>query len=428
MTYNETIDYLFSKLPMYQRNGAAAFKKDLKNINKLTEHLGNPHDKFKSIHVAGTNGKGSVSHMIASVLQTVGYKVGLYTSPHLKDFRERIRVNGKMISESDVISFVDNNKFILNSIEPSFFEMSVAMAFDHFANEKVDFAVVEVGMGGRLDSTNVLRPILCVITNIGLDHQQFLGETVEQIAHEKAGIIKRNVPVVIGETTDSTRSIFINKAEEKDAPIYLADYLYSAHYSLKTIENRQVFNINKGGELCYQDFTTDLLGVYQKKNVITALQSIDIMKDTYNITIFDIFKGFENVCLNTGFKGRWQIYGENPSIICDTGHNIDGINEIVNQLKSISYKKLHIIYGTVNDKKLDKILALLPVKAEYYFTKANIPRSMDENELAHIAGNYNLKGETFPTVNEAFNRAKENAGPDDLIFIGGSTFVVAEVV
>lgn len=428
MNYKETVEYLFSQLPMYQRQGDVAFKKDLKNIIALTKHIGNPQEKFRSIHIAGTNGKGSVSHILASVLQTAGYKVGLYTSPHLKDFRERIKINGIEVPENFVIDFVENNMTVFNKIKPSFFEMSVAMAFDYFAKEEVDFAVIETGMGGRLDSTNILHPILSVITNISIDHTQHLGDTVEKIAGEKAGIIKYNVPVVIGETSSYSKNIFLSTAELKEAPLYLANYVYSADYSFLSKDYKQIFNIHKGGEMYYPNLKTDLLGLYQKKNVITALQCIEIMKDAYKISKENIYDGILNVAKKTALKGRWQILGYNPLIVCDTGHNEAGIAEVVKHINVVPHKKLHFVFGTVNDKKLDNILRLLPKKATYYFTKANIPRAMDENELAGIASKFNLRGNTYPTVSAAFSNAKNNAEQNDLVFVGGSTFVVAEVL
>ena len=428
MNYNETLDYMFEKLPMFQRQGQSAYKKDLGNIKALCKVLNNPHTEFRSIHIAGTNGKGSVSHILASVLQKAGYKVGLYTSPHLKDFRERIKINGEAISEEAVIDFIEDYERDIESINPSFFEITVAMAFQYFAFNNVDFAIIETGLGGRLDSTNIITPHLSIITNISYDHTAMLGNTIEKIAVEKAGIIKRNVPVVIGETTNKTRSIFIETAEQNNAPIYLADYTFSADYSFNTSDFKQVFNVNKGGETYYTSLKTDLAGIYQKKNIVTALQAIDILKDTYGITNEHIYSGLLNVCKDTGFRGRWEILNITPLTICDTGHNEDGIKEITKQMQLLTFDKLHFIFGTVNDKDLENILLLLPKNAEYYFTKANIPRALDENILQEKASVFGLKGETFSTVKEAFDKAKNNAAPNDLIFIGGSTFVVAEVL
>jgi len=428
MNYNETLDYMFEKLPMFQRQGESAYKKDLGNIKALCKVLNNPHKEFRSIHIAGTNGKGSVSHILSSILQQTGYKVGLYTSPHLKDFRERIKINGEVISEEAVIDFIEDYERDIERINPSFFEITVAMAFQYFAFNNVDFAIIETGLGGRLDSTNIITPHLSIITNISYDHTAMLGNTIEKITVEKAGIIKRNVPIVIGETTNKTRSIFIETAEQNNAPIYLADYTFSADYSFNTSDFKQVFNVNKGGEIYYTSLKTDLAGIYQKKNIVTALQAIDILKDTYDITKEHIYSGLLNVCENTGFRGRWEILNKTPLTICDTGHNEDGIKEITKQMQLITFDKLHFIFGTVNDKDIENILLLLPKNAEYYFTKANIPRALDENILQEKASNFGLKGETFSTVKGAFDEAKNNAAPNDLIFIGGSTFVVAEVL
>lgn len=428
MNYTETINFLFEKLPMYQRQGAVAYKKDLTNIILLCDALGNPQTKFKSIHIAGTNGKGSVSHILAAVLQTAGYKTGLYTSPHLKDFRERIKINGEMIDEISVIDFVKDNISLIEKINPSFFEITVALAFYHFHKKNVDFAIIETGLGGRLDSTNIITPHLSVITNISYDHTAMLGNTLEQIAFEKAGIIKKNVPIVIGETTNKTRSVFIEAATMKNAPIYLADYNLSAEYSFHTQDFKQVFNINKGGEIYYASLKTDLGGLYQKKNIVTALQAIDILKDAYNLSKENIYDAILNVCQITGLRGRWEILSTEPTCICDTGHNEDGIKEIVKQIQLVDYKKLHFVYGTVNDKDIETILTLLPKDAIYYFTKAQIPRALDENILQKKASQFNLAGNSYATVAEAIADAKKNAAKDDLIFIGGSTFIVAEAI
>ncbi len=428
MTYSETIDYLFSQLPMYQRQGKAAFKKDLTNIIALCKHNNNPQTKFKSIHIAGTNGKGSVSHILASVLQTAGYKTGLYTSPHLKDFRERIRVNGEMISKADVIQYVDENKSFFETQKPSFFEMTVAMAFNHFANEEVDIAIIETGMGGRLDSTNILNSILTVITNISLDHTQFLGDSIEEIAFEKAGIIKEKTPIVIGETNTKSASVFIETANKKNAPIYFADSEYQINYALLNTDYKQVFNVEKNETIIYKNLTTDLIGLYQKKNIITSLKIIDLLSNTFQISTKNLFSGILNVQKNTGLAGRWQILGYNPLIVADTGHNIAGIQEVLKQLKTTAYKKLHFIFGTVNDKNIDSILNLLPKNAVYYFAQANIPRSLDVNILKENAKNYNLKGNIYLNTTDAFETAKQSAEESDLILIGGSTFIVAEII
>lgn len=430
MNYQETLVWLFSQLPMYQRQGKAAYKADLNTTLELDEYFDHPHRKFKSIHVAGTNGKGSVSHMLASVLQESGYKVGLYTSPHLKDFRERIRINGQMVSENFVIKFVKDHRAKFEEIKPSFFEMTVAIAFDYFAKENIDVAVVEVGMGGRLDSTNIIQPDLSIITNIGLDHTSFLGNSLSEIAKEKAGIIKKDTSVVIGETQTETKTVFKNFAKEKRTDIYFADQYYKSEYVLLSIDNKQVFNINKDNNIiAYSDLKLDILGVYQKKNLLTVLRSIDLLIEKgYNIKNQAIYKGLERVSKNTSLQGRWQILGFNPTIVCDTAHNLDGITLVVNQLNQIPHKNLHIVVGVVDDKNIEGILEILPKNAKYYFTKANIPRALDQNRLKEKANKFDLIGTTYERVQEAFVSAKENAGVNDLIFIGGSTFVVAEVI
>ncbi len=429
MNYQQTLQYLFNSLPMFQRQGKAAYKANLDNTLALDAYFNHPHKQFKSIHVAGTNGKGSVSHMLASVLQEAGHKTGLYTSPHLNDFRERIRINGTEISENYVIDFVEQNKTFFEKMKPSFFEMSVALAFKYFADEKVDIAIIEVGMGGRLDSTNIISPELSIITNISKDHTQFLGNTIEKIAIEKAGIIKKDVPLVIGQSTKETKPIFINKAKELSTEVYFAEDNYHIDFALNTIDEKQNFQVYSDEKLVYPNLKIDLLGVYQKFNLLTALQSIKLLqKKAFQIKEEHIYKGLSNIQKNTGLKGRWQIIGHNPRIICDTAHNEAGIQEVVNQIQSIPYKKLHMVIGMVNDKNIDKVLSLLPKEASYYFTRANIPRSLNENELMQKANEYNLKGVAISKVEDAFNLAKKEAGENDFIFIGGSTFVVAEVI
>ncbi|RLD74728.1 MAG: bifunctional folylpolyglutamate synthase/dihydrofolate synthase [Bacteroidetes bacterium] len=429
MNYQQTLKYLFNSLPMFQRQGKAAYKANLDNTLALDAYFNHPHKQFKSIHVAGTNGKGSVSHMLASVLQEAGHKTGLYTSPHLNDFRERIRINGTEISENYVIDFVEQNKTFFEKMKPSFFEMSVALAFKYFADEKVDIAIIEVGMGGRLDSTNIISPELSIITNISKDHTQFLGNTIEKIAIEKAGIIKKDIPLVIGQSTKETKPIFINKAKELSTEIYFAEDNYHIDFALNTIDEKQNFQVYSDEKLVYPNLKIDLLGVYQKFNLLTALQSIKLLqKKAFQIKEEHIYKGLSNIQKNTGLKGRWQIIGHNPRIICDTAHNEAGIQEVVNQIQSIPYKKLHMVIGMVNDKNIDKVLSLLPKEASYYFTRANIPRSLNENELMQKANEYNLKGVAISKVEDAFNLAKKEAGENDFIFIGGSTFVVAEVI
>lgn len=405
MNYEKTLDYLFTLLPMYQRVGKAAYKVDLSNTILLCKLLGNPENKFKSVHIAGTNGKGSTSHMIASVLQEAGYKVGLYTSPHLKDFRERIKINGKMITEGEVINFVTEHKSKFEEISLSFFEWTVGLAFNYFSKQKVDIAVVETGLGGRLDSTNVINPEVSVITNIGIDHTQFLGDTIELIAKEKAGIIKLKIPVVIGESREETKFVFNHKAEEMNAPICYADS-----------EDNQLYQ-------------TDLKGNYQQKNLKTSVATIQILKEKgWKISEENIKSGLLSVVKNTELLGRWQILGESPLVICDTGHNKEGIEEIVNQLEKTKYNTLHIVFGAVNDKSIDTVLDLLPKKAQYYFCQANIPRALDVNVLFELAQKKGLRGRKYKSVKEALYSAKENVLENDLIFIGGSTFVVAEVL
>jgi dihydrofolate synthase/folylpolyglutamate synthase len=405
MTYQDTVNWMFSQLPMYQRQGKSAYKEDLSNTLKLSDYLHNPESKFKSIHVAGTNGKGSTSHMLASILQEAGYKVGLYTSPHLKDFRERIKINGKEVSKQFVIGFVKRNRSFLELNRLSFFEMTVGMAFDYFAKQKVDIAIVEVGLGGRLDSTNIITPEVSVITNIGLDHTQFLGNTLEAIAGEKAGIIKDNVPIVIGETQPETEQIFINIAKRKNAKIVFAD---------KAIK---------------EYFQSDLEGNYQEKNIKTVLQTIkELQQKGFVVTRKHVETGLSNIVKNTGLKGRWQVLQERPKVICDTAHNREGINAVVKQLLAEKYKSLHIVFGVVNDKDLSTLLDLLPKKAMYYLCKPNISRGMDAEELKQNFKQLGFNAESYTSVNNAFQGALKNANAKDLIFIGGSTFVVAEII
>ncbi|MBU8892588.1 MAG: bifunctional folylpolyglutamate synthase/dihydrofolate synthase [Bacteroidales bacterium] len=429
MNYQETLDWLFDQLPMYQRQGKAAYKADLSNTLELDKYFNHPHLKFKSIHVAGTNGKGSVSHMLASVLQESGYKVGLYTSPHLKDFRERIRINGLMVPEDFVIKFVEKHQQKFQEVKPSFFEMTVAMAFEYFAQENVDVAVIETGMGGRLDSTNIILPDLAVITNIGLDHTAFLGNTITEIAAEKAGIIKPNIPVLIGESQKESSAVFKEMALKNNAEIYYADQYYFSDYSMLTIDNKQSFNIKHDDNILYPDLIIDLAGFYQKGNLITVLRTIDLLRESgYRIENSSLYEGLAKVIENTGLLGRWQILGYNPTIVCDTGHNLEGIKLVLNQISQTPHEKLHCIFGVVDDKNIEKILNILPKNAEYYFSKADITRALDQNILKERANKFNLNGDSYGNVKEAFKKAKKNAGANDLIFIGGSTFVVAEVI
>ena len=398
MNYKDTLKYLFSQLPMYQRTGAAAYKKDIGNIIEACNFLDNPHKKFKSIHIAGTNGKGSTAHLISSILQEAGFKTGLYTSPHMKDFRERIKINGVKINENDVISFVTTNKKNFEKINMSFFEYTVALAFDHFAKEKVDIAIIETGLGGRLDSTNIISPEISVITNIGYDHMNLLGNTLEQIAIEKAGIVKEKTPVLIGRKQIETETVFEEKASQKNTSVFYAK------------QNEVKFNVPN----------------YQKENINTSISAIKILD--WKISNQEINDGIKNVNQNTGLRGRWETLSKNPKIICDTGHNVDGISNIINQLKQIKFNKLHIVFGTVNDKKINDILNLLPKDAKYYFCKAKIDRALNADKLKSIANEYKLIGESFESVEKALLNAKNNAKKEDLIFIGGSTFVVAEVI
>ncbi len=431
MSYSETLDYLFTRLPMFQRSGPAAYKNSLDNTLKLDELYGHPHRKFKTIHVAGTNGKGSVSHMLAAILQSAGYKTGLYTSPHLKDFRERIRVNGKMIAEEKVVRWVENYRTNneLWKIEPSFFELTVALALDYFAEQEVDFAVLEVGLGGRLDSTNIVTPELSVITNIGLDHTNLLGDTIEKIAAEKAGIIKKEVPVVIGTTQKETLPVFLAKAEKENAPLYFADQEYRVAYAMQGTDNKKYLRVDRLDELFYKDLEMDLPGNYQHKNLPAVLKAFDLLNGKgFSISETQVRTALANVSSLTGLLGRWQVLGHNPLVVCDTGHNEDGIREIVEQINNTAFKKLHFVFGTVGDKKPENVLALLPKEAQYYFVKADISRALDQNILKEQAAQFGLQGESYLSVIEGFKKAKENAGKHDLIFIGGSTFVVAEIL
>ena len=402
MNYQQTLDWMFAQLPMYQREGKTAFKKDLTNIIAFSKELNFPEKKFKSIHVGGTNGKGSTSHMLASILQEAGYKVGLYTSPHLKNFTERIRINGVEIPKRKVSSFIKKNKSFLEKQGLSFFEMTVGMAFDYFANEKVDIAIIEVGLGGRLDSTNIITPEISVITNIGLDHTQFLGETLPEIAFEKAGIIKNKIPVVVGEEQEEVKAVFISKAEKCKSSIFFAS-------------NNE------------EDYKTDLLGDYQGKNSKTAVAAITKLKE-FSVSKENIEKGLINVVKNTNLKGRWQVLQENPKVICDTAHNKEGLEIVLKQLKKEKFNELHIVLGVVSDKKLETILFLFPKKATYYFCKPEIPRGMDKGLLYTKAKMYNLKGKKFSSVNKAFKNALLSANQRDMIYVGGSTFVVAEII
>lgn len=424
--YQEATEFLFQQLPMFSRIGAPAYKPGLETSLALDDFFQNPHKKFKSIHIGGTNGKGSTSHLIASVLQEQGYKVGLYTSPHLTDFRERIKINGEMIPKGKVVEFVDEWKNCNYQGHPSFFELTMIMAFDWFAKQKVDYAVVEVGMGGRLDSTNIITPILSVITNISHDHNQFLGSTLEQIAGEKAGIIKKNVPIVIGERNDETDDVFIEKAKEvgtniEFAPDYLQYQIFRNQDGLWKVEGKEISCL------------MPLQGEYQKKNIATALKALEKLREI-GVTIDDssLSHGIENVVPNTGLRGRWTILSQKPLTITDTGHNIAGITEVVGQLnhlmKNRDGAKLRIVIGFVADKAIDKILKILPREAEYYVTNASIPRALNADSLLKIFQDNGFSATKYPDVSSAYDKAKKDASEKDIIFIGGSTFIVADLL
>lgn len=429
MTYKETLDFLYSQLPAYHRIGKAAYKNNLDNTIALDAYFGHPHQKYMTIHVAGTNGKGSVSHMIASVLQEAGYMTGLYTSPHLKDFRERIKINGEMIEEKDVISFVADHSRILETVQPSFFEMSVAMAFNYFAQKKIDIAVVEVGLGGRLDSTNIVTPVVSVITNIGHDHMDLLGNTLEKVAHEKAGVIKRGVPVVIGETRPETKDIFLSFANDSGSDIYFAEENFSCRLESMDVNytgrNFSVQDVSRNR--CFSG-TMPLAGDYQQANLRAIFQLFRCLEKRLKLKERDMIDGVRNVIKNTGFQGRWQILGKNPLIVCDTGHNMEGLKYVMNQIKQIPATRRHLVIGFVSDKDLDSILPLFPTDAVYYFTRASVQRAMNETLLMSEASRFGLHGNSYTSVNEAFNAALRSSVPSDMIFIGGSTFVVAEVI
>ena len=430
MTYQQTIDYLYAQLPMYSRIGAAAYKEGLHNTIALCNAIDNPQTKFKSIHIAGTNGKGSTSHMLAAMLQQAGYKTGLYTSPHLKDFRERIKINGVMISQEFVVDFVERTKTISENIQPSFFELTVAMAFDYFEKEKVDIAVIETGLGGRLDSTNIITPILSIITNIGYDHVDILGDTFEKIAAEKAGIIKPNVPVIIGEYLPETKNVFIQKAEECNAAIYFAQ----DEYTVSNINySRQLLscNITSTEHNITETFELDLNGLYQTKNICTALCAEGIlMQHGFKIKNADEKLALKNVKKLTGLYGRWDVIGSNPTVVLDVAHNEDGIKQMLHQLSVVSrpLSALHLVIGMVKDKDISKVLSILPKNAHHYFCNAHIERALPHADLLEKARAYDLNGESFDDVNEAIKAAKLNAAADDIIIVCGSVFLVAEVL
>jgi dihydrofolate synthase / folylpolyglutamate synthase len=432
MTYQQTIDYLFSKLPMFSRIGAAAYKEDLHNSIALCNALDNPQTKFKSVHIAGTNGKGSTSHMLAAMLQQAGYKTGLYTSPHLKDFRERIKINGQMIDKDFVIDFAARTEQITAQIEPSFFELTMAMAFDYFAQQQVDIAVIETGLGGRLDSTNIITPILSVITNIGYDHVNILGDTLEKIASEKAGIIKANIPVIIGEYLTETKPVFIGKAAQCNAPIYFAQQEYAIDNIVVSAQTLQC-SITDIRQTIKENFTLDLNGIYQTKNLRTVLLAEKILLQKGFIISAEAEKfALASTKKLTGLHGRWDVIAENPTVVLDVAHNEDGIKQVLQQIQFIQQKRVkktavHFLIGMVKDKEVSKVLSLLPVDATYYFTNAHIPRALPAEELKLKATVFNLKGDCFDDVNEAIAAAKKNSVYEDLIIVCGSVFLVGEV-
>ncbi len=429
MNYPETVHYLYTSLPVFQHSGGSAYKPGLQTIRELDGFYGHPHRKYKTIHVAGTNGKGSVSHMLAAVLQGNGCKTGLFTSPHLEDFRERIKINGEMISEQEVVEFVEQSRTMFDKVHPSFFEMTTAMAFDHFARHHVDIAVIETGMGGRLDATNIVEPVLSVITNVSMDHTQFLGNNLIAIAHEKAGIIKPGVPVIVGETQPGPNQVFEDKARQLDSPIVFADQ----HIRVSRTEHLasgQAIYIEQNGQEHPLPVVIDLDGDYQQKNIVTVLVSLQYLRLHAGVRIVsgNTLPSLEHAARTTGLRGRWQILKESPLVVCDTGHNVDGLTWVVRQINRCAYEKLHMVIGFVNDKDVSGMLQLLPGNATYYFTKASIPRALDEQSLMKFAGGYGLSGTCYPGVNEAIDAALRNAGPGDMVFIGGSTFIVAETL
>jgi dihydrofolate synthase/folylpolyglutamate synthase len=441
MNYKQTVQYLYSQLPLFTRDGVAAYKADLSNTIELCARLGNPQHKFKSVHIGGTNGKGSTSHMLAAILQTAGYKTGLYTSPHLNDFRERIRINGEMISEQEVVDFVAAHKVDFDEVSPSFFEMTVALAFDFFAHEKVDIAIIEVGLGGRLDSTNIITPLLSVITNIGWDHTNILGNSLQLIASEKAGIIKPTVPVVIGEYQPEVADIFVAKAKRENSGIVFAsdvrsilklngsgesrDAAINEFLDIEVKRNQLTSNLQP----LISNLRLDLTGTYQLKNVKTVISAVDELRvQGFKISDDDLKTALSRVKTLTGLHGRWEVIKKQPLTICDTGHNPEGMQEVLQNIAAVKYDRLHFLIGMVNDKDISKILAMLPIGATYYFCKPDIPRGLEAESLKQQAESFGLHGEVYPSVMTALQSAQQSAGEDDLVFVGGSTFVVAEVV
>ena len=432
MNYKETVEYLYSQLPLFTRVGQSAYKANLDNTIELCKRLDDPQHKFKSVHIGGTNGKGSTSHMLAAVLQTAGYKTGLYTSPHLKDFRERIRINGQMISEQGVIDFVEEHRPDFDEIQPSFFEMTVALAFDFFAREKVDIAIVEVGLGGRLGSTNIITPLLSVITNIGWDHMNILGDTLQLIAAEKAGIIKPEIPVIIGEYQREVVDIFVDKAIAQNAPICFASAewkIFQENQKSDGTKEYLDFKIEKHPPITYYHLQLDLTGAYQLKNVKTVLCAVEELRQLgFIISDEHVRTALRHVKTLTGLHGRWETLSKHPLTICDTGHNPEGIQEVLQNIATVNYDHLHFVIGVVNDKDISKILAMLPVDCTYYFCRPGIPRGLEAESLKLKAESFGLIGEVYPSVKDALHAAQQNAGENDLVFVGGSTFVVAEVV
>ncbi|MEZ4893706.1 MAG: Mur ligase family protein [Saprospiraceae bacterium] len=433
MTYAQTLDYLYAQLPMFQRIGPAAFKKDLTNTLALAALVDNPHHKFQSVHIAGTNGKGSAAHMLAAVCQAAGLKTGLYISPHYKDFRERIKVNGKYIPRQQVVDFVEKHKTGIEAIKPSFFELCVVMAFDHFAREQVDIAIVEVGLGGRLDSTNIIMPLLSIITNISFDHQNMLGDTLPLIAGEKAGIIKKGVAVVVGETQAEVESVFRIKASETGSEIVFADSVYEVKANgseNNMLEKSSYYDVFKNGNLLFENLELETAGPYQHKNLVTTLQAWDLLRSRHFDSLNEkvLRSGLKHLKGLTRFIGRWEVLGINPDILCDSAHNEAGLRMSFEKVSKLSFDKLHIVTGFVNDKSVEKVLGLFPENARYYFAKANIPRGLDAAILKEQAAEYGLKGKAYSSVINAFKAAKRTAKPEDLILVTGSIFVVAEVL
>lgn len=433
MTYQETVDYLFTRLPLFSRIGAAAYKEDLHNTIELCNALGNPHTRFKSVHIAGTNGKGSVSHMLASVFHTAGYKTGLYTSPHLKDFRERIKISGpgsrvEEISKEFVVDFTEKIKPLIDKLEPSFFEITVAMAFDYFAKEKVDIAIIETGLGGRLDSTNVITPEVSVISNIGMDHMNLLGDTLEKIAGEKAGIIKPGIPAVVGEVLPETLPVFEKKAREQNSALIIASQKRQAT-DWKWHKHELEVHVAEEHKTDHEIYHLDLPGIYQRKNLLTVLEACSQLKAKgWKIDETIVKKALQQTKRITGLHGRWEIIHHNPTVVLDVAHNEDGIHQLLEQIELTDHEELHMVLGFVKDKEVEKILQLLPSTAKYYFTKAPIPRAMDELELSGKAKNHGLKGEVFADVNLALAEAKSKARKNDLIVVCGSVFLVGDVI